>query len=311
MYEMGLACAGMVCAGGAGLGLWSAYEQAARRARLRRVVRALGTSMASRALTSDEGAFARFVLDRAGMISRSRRMGRGPVLARGVLARSRWFDRSSTFAGLRGEVSTEGFCEARMRFALAGCVGGIVCGALVSDALAVLLGLAGLAAGWRCASSAVCRRMAYRACEMERHLPEMLDVVALGMRSGLSFDCSLALYAEHFDSLLSRAFENARQQWLCGLLSRDEALRSIACSYDSSLLGRVVETMVRSLRFGSSMVESLESAARESRMAYRARRQEQVAKAPVKMMVPTGTLILPAMLIMVLGPVLLEMAGGF
>ncbi len=59
------------------------------------------------------------------------------------------------------------------------------------------------------------------------------------------------------------------------------------------------------------MVESLESAARESRMAYRARRQEQVAKAPVKMMVPTGTLILPAMLIMVLGPVLLEMAGGF
>ena len=46
-------------------------------------------------------------------------------------------------------------------------------------------------------------------------------------------------------------------------------------------------------------------------MAYRARRQEQVAKAPVKMMVPTGTLILPAMLIMVLGPVLLEMAGGF
>ena len=35
------------------------------------------------------------------------------------------------------------------------------------------------------------------------------------------------------------------------------------------------------------------------------------AKAPVKMMVPTGVLILPAMLMLVLGPVLLELAGGF
>ena len=44
---------------------------------------------------------------------------------------------------------------------------------------------------------------------------------------------------------------------------------------------------------------------------YKARRQEAVAKAPVKMMVPTGVLILPAMLMLVLGPVLLELAGGF
>ena len=33
--------------------------------------------------------------------------------------------------------------------------------------------------------------------------------------------------------------------------------------------------------------------------------------APVKMMMPTGALILPAMLLLVLGPVLLELANGF
>ena len=82
-------------------------------------------------------------------------------------------------------------------------------------------------------------------------------------------------------------------------------------TYDSSLLGRVVENIVRSLRFGSTLADNLEDAAREARAAYRARKQEQVAKAPVKMMIPTGVLILPAMLMLVLGPVLLELAGGF
>nr|WP_236643282.1 type II secretion system F family protein [Enterorhabdus sp. P55] len=139
----------------------------------------------------------------------------------------------------------------------------------------------------------------------------MLDVVALGLRSGLSFDRSLALYGEHFDTLLSSSLAAAQRQWGCGLTSREEALRRVAASYDSALFGRVVENVVRSLRFGSSLAESLEGAAREARAAYRARKQEQVAKAPVKMMVPTAVLILPAMLMLVLGPVMLELIGGF
>ena len=69
--------------------------------------------------------------------------------------------------------------------------------------------------------------------------------------------------------------------------------------------------MIRSLHFGTSLAESLESAAQEARGDYKAKREEQVAKAPVKMMLPTGTLILPAMLLLVLGPVLLELMEGF
>lgn len=146
---------------------------------------------------------------------------------------------------------------------------------------------------------------------MERDLSEMLDVMALGMRSGLSFDRSLELYTDHFDALLAEAFRTAHRQWTCGLIARDEALRAVAASYDSPLLGRVVGNIVRSLRFGSALAGTLEDAAREARSGYKARKQEQVAKAPVKMMVPTGVLILPAMLMLVLGPVLLELAGGF
>jgi len=55
----------------------------------------------------------------------------------------------------------------------------------------------------------------------------------------------------------------------------------------------------------------LDDAAVQSRAAWKAQLEEKVAKAPVKMMLPTGTLILPAMLLLVMGPILLELANGF
>ena len=91
---------------------------------------------------------------------------------------------------------------------------------------------------------------------------------------------------------------------------RDEALRKVASTYDSTILSRTFETVIRSIRYGTSMVESMESDASEAREAYQAAREEKVAKAPVKMLIPTGVLILPAMLILVLGPVLLELMGS-
>ncbi|MEC4273136.1 type II secretion system F family protein [Adlercreutzia sp. R25] len=198
-----------------------------------------------------------------------------------------------------------------MRLACAGGILGLALGLALTFELGLVLSGAGLVAGWRALPWAIDRRSRERASAMECNLAEMLDVVALGMRSGMSFDGSLDLYTGHFRTHLADEFCSAHRQWACGLATRSEALRAVADSYASPLLGRVVENMVRSLRFGSTMAGNLEDAAREARLGYKARREEAVAKAPVKMMVPTGVLILPAMLMLVLGPVLLELAGGF
>ncbi len=94
------------------------------------------------------------------------------------------------------------------------------------------------------------------------------------------------------------------------MTSRDEALRSLAASFDCVQFGHVVEAMTRSLRFGSSLEKELAEFAEEARDAQKSQREEAAAKAPVKMMVPTSGLMLPAMLLMVLGPVVLEMMNG-
>lgn len=220
------------------------------------------------------------------------------------------FTRMVTLAGLRDELSFSGYRESRLRLAAVGCVLGAGIGWLFSAELTALLACAGTVGGWRLLPSALKECIVWRARDLERRLPEMLDVLAMGMRSGLSFDGSLTLYERYFDTLLARTFRTAQQQWSCGLARRDEALRAIAATYDSFLFRRVIDNILRSLRFGTSLTESLEDVAREARADYKARRQEQVAKAPIKMMLPTGALMLPAMLILVLGPVLLELAGN-
>ena len=93
------------------------------------------------------------------------------------------------------------------------------------------------------------------------------------------------------------------------LSTREEALRELGKSYDSPLFEQAVESMIRSLRLGTALAENLEALSAEARNQYRADCQQAIAKAPVKMMVPTGVLILPAMLILVMGPILLEMMG--
>ena len=235
----------------------------------------------------------------------------GGAEASTAASRAGWFAAHARKAGLADEVSPEGFRECRARLALGAAVAGGLVGAVLSNELMVLLGAVGLAAGALAPRWAVSDAERRRAREVERHLSEMLEVTALGLRSGLSFDRSFELYGTHFETPFAEACASARRRWSLGLTTRDEALRDLAATYDSEQLARVVENMVRSLRFGSSLAEGLESAAAEARAEHRARLEERVAKAPVKMMMPTGALILPAMLLLVLGPVLLELANGF
>ena len=145
--------------------------------------------------------------------------------------------------------------------------------------------------------------------DVERHVPEMLDAIALGMRSGLSFESALRLYSFRFDDRLAIACRRACQNWESGLVERDEALRAVAEEFDVPSLSRFVANALRALKYGSPMGRMLEVLSSEARSCYRAKMEERVAKAPVKMLAPTAGLILPAMLIMMMGPVVLELIG--
>lgn len=213
--------------------------------------------------------------------------------------------------GLAEQITQDGYVYTRTLCCLLGFCFGALMGVVFSTEFMILLGLLGLIGGWRFPLKALIGEKNLRKNDLEHHLSEMLEVVSLGLRSGLAFDQALALYHEHFETNIGRESASAQTQWQLGLRTREEALRAWALRYDSVLFTRVVENIVRSLRFGSSLAETLEASALEARALYKTCREEKVAKAPVKMLIPTAALILPAMLLLVLGPVMLEMMQGF
>ena len=246
------------------------------------------------------------------MVSLSRRNG----FTEGALLRiaSRGYSSDCDLAiksGLSQAVTKEGFAATRLYCsALAGLCGALA-GCVFSSTL-MLIGLAlGAILGWRAPIGALRDEVSCRSFSAERQLSQMIEVVVLGLRSGMSFDRALGLYHGSFEGSLSAALALAQQQWSHNLIDRQEGLRNVSRSYDSPLFERFAENVIRSLRFGTSLAGSLGLLAVEARAIRKAKLEEQVAKAPVKMLLPVGALILPAMLVLIMGPIMLDLMNGF
>lgn len=137
---------------------------------------------------------------------------------------------------------------------------------------------------------------------------EMIDIVRLGLKAGLSFDAALGLYCEGRSGRLSEAMAGARLSWQTGLMSRERSLLNIAQELGVKPLESFAVAVSQSLELGAPLADTLETQGKEIRAAHRAEVERQIERAPVKLLIPTGTLILPALLLSIVGP--LVAAGG-
>lgn len=147
-----------------------------------------------------------------------------------------------------------------------------------------------------------------RACD--RQLDTLADIVAMGMRGGLSFDAALALYCEKFPGELSQVMRSAQLKWRSGVAPRERALQDAADQSGSQLVRRFSDTVVQAMGYGSPLAGMLTTLACDIRRERFAQIERQVEKVPIKMLVPTGTCILPAMLVLIMGPVLIQFIGS-
>ena len=136
----------------------------------------------------------------------------------------------------------------------------------------------------------------------------MIDVVRLGLSAGLSFDASLAIYCENRDTALASRMARARLSWQMGVGSREDELLAAAEDLGVRALESFAMAVGRALALGAPLSDTLAAQGRECRAAHRAEVERQIERAPVKLLVPTATLILPALLLSIVGPLLV--AGG-
>ena len=140
--------------------------------------------------------------------------------------------------------------------------------------------------------------------ELVRDMPTFLDIVTLGLEAGLSFDASLELYCKRFDTALSKRMREALLSWRMGAEGRAEALTRFASESGSQALGRFAATVSEALAFGTPLADALKRQASLIRDEQRSQIEEEIEKTPVKLLIPLGTLIMPAMLAAILGPLL-------
>lgn len=193
---------------------------------------------------------------------------------------------------------------------ICGFLGGVVCGCLgflLSDSLAVLLGGVGFCLGFRLPVRMLLRIQKARCARIERESAGVFEMMSLMLVSGISFDRAVALLRRYSPGLFAFELGCMLDRWSAGFSSRGQALDGLAHKYDSEMLLRCFSSVTRSMRLGTPLAPTLAALAENARRSFASQVEERVMKAPVKMMFPIGMLILPSMLILVLGPVLLDL----
>ena len=137
---------------------------------------------------------------------------------------------------------------------------------------------------------------------------DMIDIVGLGLSAGLSFDAALSLYCDGRPGVLAGRLERALLSWQSGIASREEELGATARDLGARALEVFAAAVSQALELGAPLAEALAAQGVEIRAQHRAEVEREIERAPVKLLIPTATLILPALLLSILGPLLA--AGG-
>ena len=137
----------------------------------------------------------------------------------------------------------------------------------------------------------------------------MFDMLTLGLTAGLSFDSALTLYTTKSTSLLSQELTKAQTLWRLGEKSRAEALEDLAQELNAPALWRFSAAVSEALEFGVPLAHTLVSQSKDIREEQKAQVEENIEKVPVKLLIPLGTLVVPAMLLAILGPMLAGVFG--
>jgi tight adherence protein C len=216
-------------------------------------------------------------------------------------------------AGDPGNLSPEGVAGLR----LAGTVGGALLGGVVAvvarggfSVLSVLAVVVLAVVGFLAPGLWLAQVGSSRQDEIRRTLPDMLDMLTISVQAGLGFDLALAKIVRNTEGPLAREFAHMLNEVQAGV-SRRDALRHLGARTDAPELDAFIVAMVQADQFGVSISGILHTQSSELRKKRRQRAEEMAQKAPVKMVFPIICCILPATLLVILGPAIVAIGRAF
>jgi len=172
----------------------------------------------------------------------------------------------------------------------------------------LLMLLAVAALGYYLPNVVLARLTESRQRELFEAFPDALDLMIVCVESGVSLDAAIARTASEINL---RSPKLAEELTLVGLelrlgATRERALRNLATRTGLDEISSFVAMMLQADRFGTSIGDSMRVHADSLRVRRRQRAEEQAAKIPLKMLFPLIFCIFPSLLLVLMGPALIQ-----
>jgi len=181
-------------------------------------------------------------------------------------------------------------------------------GASVSNRImALLLGVIG---GYLFFELMVESRIRTRQKEIEKALPDVLDLMTVSIEAGLGFDAAMQRVVEKAQGAIAEEFNETLQDIRMGK-TRREALRDLGIRTGVVDLSRFVESLIQADQLGVSLGNVLRNQSDQMRIIRRQRVQEQAMKAPIKMLFPMLLFIFPCIFVIILAPAIIQLMTAF
>jgi tight adherence protein C len=146
-----------------------------------------------------------------------------------------------------------------------------------------------------------------RQAKLQIALPDALDMLTICVEAGLGFDAALAQVARNTEGPLAAEFARALQEMQIGK-SRGEALRGVADRTTIPEVRAFISALVQAGDLGIPVARVLREQSKEMRVRRRQRAEGKAQQVPVKITFPLILCIFPALLVIVLGPGVINIA---
>jgi tight adherence protein C len=154
------------------------------------------------------------------------------------------------------------------------------------------------------------RKIRARQRAIVRMLPEMLDLLTISIQAGLGLDAALSRVVERLKGPLPDEFRRALLEIRLGK-TRREALRNIISRTDSKPLINFISGIIQAEQLGVPISRVLTLQSEQLRVEHRQRVEEQASQASIKMIFPMIGCILPAIWVIILGPLAIMLMLGW
>lgn len=148
-----------------------------------------------------------------------------------------------------------------------------------------------------------------RRCEkLEREALSFFEILTLSLESGRNLEKSLEITVSNFSSELSDEFKRALVEAKYGK-SMVEALKDMKKRIPSETINNIILSITEASLFGSSLVDNMYSQIDFLRDKQMLSVREKINQIPNKISVISVLLMVPLMLLLILGPLVVECLG--